>query len=461
MGVSPDRRHELEFLPAALEIVETPPSPAGRALGLIIVIFFASAVLWASLGKVDIQASAPGRLMPVGDVKTIQPVETGVVRRIRVQDGDHVRAGQVLIELDPTQTGADQDRLKRDLLQAELDVARLTALKQAATSGGAPRLADRSDAQPLFVAEAQAAMRAQADQQAAKIASLDQQINEKRAEADEVSAETDKLNASIPMLAEKDRIHHELAQRGYGTTLAELDAQRELGDARHQLSVLVHKRAQAVDGRVSLERQKDSVRSQYLADVLSDLRKAEEAQNALTQGLIKADDRTRQTELRSPIDGVVEQLTVHTPQGVVTPAQHLMIIVPESNKLMVEARLANRDVGFVREGQSVKVKVETFNFTRYGQLEGKVVGVSRDVINEAERQANGNPASGAADARSAPPTYLARILLSQSSMTIDGRVEPLQPGMIVTAEIKTGERSILDYLLSPVARRGQESLHER
>jgi hemolysin D len=461
-----DRHDEREFLPAALEVIETPPSPTGRALGLAIVLFFTVAVAWAFLGKVDVLATAPGRVLPAGDVKIIQPLDPGVVRAIHVQDGDRVRAGQLLIELDPTQSGADRDRLSRDLMQAKLDVARLTALKIAIQTGGAPELLPPVDALPELVDETRAAMLAQSDQQAAKVADFTQQIDEKTAEAAEVSAQIDEINASMPMLVEKERIHHELTEQGYGTSLAYLDAQQQLAQARHELAVQAQRGAESNDARLALEQQRDGARSEYTADVLSDLRKAEEQQNELTQEVIQAQNKSTETELRSPIDGIVDQLAVHTLQGVVTPAQHLMIVVPDSQNLMIEAQLANRDVGFVHAGQPVKVKIETFNFTRYGLLDGRVVDISRDVINQSEsdqgeRRTSGDSSTSAAEQANSAPTYVARIALSKTSMMIDGRNEPLQPGMAVTAEIKTGNRTIIDYLLSPLARRAEESLHER
>ena len=166
--------------------------------------------------------------------------------------------------------------------------------------------------------------------------------------------------------------------------------------------------------------------------------------------------------MRAPIDGVVDQLAVHTLGGVVTPAQHLMIVVPDSRNLMIEAQLANRDVGFVHPGQLVKVKVETFNFTRYGLVDGHVVDVSKDVVVQDDpRQPGAADAAATGEPRRPSATYVARIVLDRTSMIIDGRSEPLQPGMAITAEIKTGNRSIMDYLLSPIARHTQESLHER
>jgi hemolysin D len=456
------RSDERAFLPAALEVVETPASPLARLFALVIVLFFVCAAAWAFIGRVDVLATAQGRVLPTGDIKYIQPLEAGVVRAIHVQDGDHVTAGQLLIELDPTQTGADSDRLARDLMQASLDVARLTALKNALSGRGALAFSPPPGAPADRVAEAMAAMRAQADQQAAKIADLTQQIAQKSAEAAETDAQTAKIRASVPLLAEKERIHRELTARGYGTQLAYLDAQQQLSEARHDLEVQGERAAQALAARSALERQRDGARSQYEADILTDLRKAQEQQNETSQELIKARSKSSETQLRAPIDGVVEQLAVHTLHGVVTPAERLMIVVPDSRDLMIEARLANRDVGFVHACQPVKVKIETFNFTRYGLLDGRVIDVSRDVIDPAARQGDENPATQqGGDRRETAPSYVARIALTRTSMRVEGADRPLQPGMTVTAEIKTGNRTIIDYLLSPIARKAQESLHER
>ena len=212
--------------------------------------------------------------------------------------------------------------------------------------------------------------------------------------------------------------------------------------------------AQARAARGALERERAEARAEFAAGILADLRKAQQQANEQGQDLLKAQDKASQTDLRAPADGVVEQLAAHTPGGVVTPAETLMIVVPENQPLTIEARLSDSDVGFVHAGQSVKVKVETFNFTRYGLIDGRVTDVSRDVVESGERQAGDTPApAGGSQPRPGQPTYIARIALSRSHMMIDGRSEPLSPGMAITAEIKTGERSIISYLLSPLARR--------
>jgi len=458
-----DRSDEREFLPAALEILETPPSPAGRALAFIIGVFFTIAVAWAFLGKVDVQATAPGRLLPTGKIKLIQPLDPGLVRAILVQDGDHVRAGQVLIELDPTDATADRDRLAHDLALAQLDVARLTALKRTAETGGAPGpFVAPPGADPDDLQQARSALAAASDEQTAKLAGLDQQIAEKRAEDAEAAAALAKTNASLPTLSEKARLYEKLHAEGYGTSFANLDAQGALSDARHDVAVQAARGDQARASAAALARQKAQAISEFAAGVLADLDKAEEKQNELTQDLVKAQEKSTDTQLRSPIDGIVEELAVHTVGGVVTPAQRLAIVVPDNEPLQVEAQLANRDVGFVHVGQDAAVKVETFSFTRYGLLHGKVINVSRDAVAAADRRADdsgGDPTPQAPTAAS--PTYAARISLDRTAMTIDGRREPLLPGMSVTAEIRTGRRTIIDYLLSPLARKSSEALHER
>jgi hemolysin D len=458
-----DGKDEREFLPAALEILETPPSPTGRLLAFIIGAFFVIAVLWSFVGKVDVLATAPGRILPAGKIKVVQPLDPGMVKAIYVQDGDHVRAGQVMIELDPTLAGADREKMAHDLIGAELDVARLTALKPMAETGAAPGpLIPPPDATPDQVEQARAALRAQVDQQAAKLAGLDEQIAEKRAEGGEVEASIAKTNAGMPILEEKARLHQRLHDQGFGTSFAYLDAKEAVSDAHRDLDVYAQRGQQAHAAASSLQRQRAQAVSEFAAGVLSDLSKALEKQNETTQDLVKAKEKSIETTIRSPIDGVVEETAVHTIGGVVTPAERLMIVVPDSQELVVEAQLPNRDVGFVHVGQDAAVKVETFNFTRYGLIRGKVLAISRDAVAPSDRRTDdGAPEAASASPTPSSPTYTARISLDRSSMTVDGEVRSLQPGMAVTAEVKTGRRTIIDYLLSPLARKTNEALHER
>jgi hemolysin D len=454
-----DQLDERAFLPAALEVVETPPSPTGRALLWIIIIFFVIALAWAILGRVDIQATATGRIIPSGETKTIQPLNAGVIKGIYVRNGQHVRAGDLLIALDPTQTGAERDQAADALIAARLDVVRLQALWQAAETGHVPQFVAPPDIDPNLVNEARAAMQAQWSQQNARLADFSEQISEKSSEAAQFRAQSDEINASTPLLLKKEHIHQELTEQGYGTSLAYLDAQQQVIQAQHEVSAQSEHANQSLHARAALESEREEARAQFAANTLSDLHKAQEQVDDVSQDLVKAQNRSNQNELRSPIDGVVDQLTVHTSNGVVTPAQPLMIVVPDSRDLMVEARLADQDVGFVHPGQPANIKVETFNFTRYGLIKGQVTDVSHDVITADPRRDQGD--QGAAPSQAQQPAYVVRIALAQTGMMVDGRRQLLQPGMAVTVEVKTGQRTIIDYLLSPLAKKAQESMHER
>jgi hemolysin D len=206
--------------------------------------------------------------------------------------------------------------------------------------------------------------------------------------------------------------------------------------------------------------------AEYRHSISDDLAKAEQKANGLAQDLIKAEQKTRLQLLTAPVDGVVQQLAVHTVGGVVTPAQSLLVVVPSDSRLEIEAMVSNNDIGFVHAGQQAEIKVDTFNFTRYGLLHGEVLSVSRDaVIRDRPQDRFGERTPGAANETSEPKgqelNYSARISLDRTQMQIDDRMVDLSPGMAVTVEIKTGSRNILSYLLSPLRRYRHEVLHER
>jgi hemolysin D len=462
------RKAELEFLPAALEIVETPASPIGRAIAGLLILFFAITVIWASFGRIDIVATAQGKIVPTGRTKVIQPLEAGLITAIHVKDGDPIKAGQVLIELDRTVTKAERDRIAPELLRARLDVARLKALRV-----GLERELLPSDFQPpagaseYEIARTRAAMIAQSEQQKAKIASLDQQIAQKAAEAEEGASIIAKLKASLPLLEETADIREKAMRLEYGNRIAHLDAQIKLVDARHGLVGQERRAAEVEAAKKALEWQRAQAKAEYAAAITSELAQVEQDAAQLADDMIKAEKRMQDQVLRAPIDGTVQQLAIHTVGGVVTPAQALMVVVPSDSHLEVEAMVSNRDIGFVDVGQPVEIKVDTFNFTRYGLLHGEVLGVSQDAIarEKPADRAGANKPNGALSESSEPQgqelSYAARVSLNRTSMQVDGKRVNLSPGMAVTVEIKTGTRRIIEYLLSPVLRYKQESLRER
>jgi hemolysin D len=457
------KEDELAFLPAALEIIETPASPAGRLTLRIIVALVFVAILWACLGKIDIIATASGRVIPSGKVKLVQPLESGIIKAIHVADGDRVRGGDVLIEIDPTANAADQERLTRDLMQAELDVARLTSLVAGKPEAFAPRAAvDRGLAEA-----ARDQLVAELDRQMAKIHGLDQQMLGKAAERDQAKATIAKLDASLPFVEQRAQLYEKLRNNQFVSKVAYLEAQQALTEARNNRTIAMHQMEGAEAAIAALEESRREVESDFRRQALDDLAKARQKAAEYQQEGVKARQRIGQQILRAAVDGTVEQLAVHTIGGVVSPAQTLMVIVPDGSRLEVEAMLPNREVGFVQAGQAAEVKVEAFTYTRYGLLEGRVEGVSRDAV-RSDREPSAQPGPQRSDSQTpselgsqGDAAYVARISLKETSLDTEQGLRSLEPGMMVTAEIKTGQRRIIEYLLSPLMRYQHEALKER
>jgi hemolysin D len=464
------RQVEREFLPAALEIIETPAHPLARAIGAALIAFCAIAIAWACIGKVDIITTAQGKVVPAGRVKVIQPLEAGTVVAIHVRDGDKVKAGEILVELDHVVSKAERNSVAQELLGAGLDAARLTALRAGLDRGTIEPIgfSPPADAPAHAVARTRAVMQAQADEHAAKIAAFDHQIAQKAAEADEAAAVIDKLQEGLPLLQQVADVREKAMKMAYGNVIAHLDAQLKLSEQRHELIVQQRKIVEVKAAREALEWQRAQARAEYAQGIISDLAEAEQKAARLAEDLTKAEKKIEGQILRAPTDGIVQQLALHTIGGVVSPAQALMVVVPAASHLEVEAMVQNRDIGFVQESDPAEIKVDTFNFTRYGLLHGKVLSISADAIqrDKSASETSKTDRSGESSARTSEPAgqellYAARISLDTSRMQVEGRMVDLAPGMAVTVEIRTGQRRIIEYLLSPLMRYKQESLRER
>ncbi len=395
----------------------------------------------------------------------IQPAETGLVRAIHVHDGTTVKAGDVLIELDPTINAAELDHVKSDLLAARLDIARLQAAlaadidpvaKFTPPEGASERLAEMHR---RFLAS-------QAAEHAARLSEIGRQLAQKEADRETIAATIAKLGATIPLLRERVNVRKYLYDKEIGSKIIYLTEAQELVGQEHDVIVQQSRLREAEAAVAELTQAKLKVEAEYRRTLYQDLTKAEQRAAGLVQDVIKGEQKARQQLLTAPVDGVVQQLAVHTIGGVVTPAQALAVVVSLDPNLEIEAMVLNRDIGFVVPGQSAAIKVETFNFTRYGLLHGRVLSISRDAITRDRREDRvGEQAAGAGNASGEPKgqelIYAARVSLDRNEMEIEGRPLQLSPGMAVTVEITTGSRRIISYLLSPLMRYNQEVLRER
>src|ERR1700761_639027 len=459
-------REEIEFLPAALEIVESPPSPIGHAIGATIIALFVIGLGWTCFGQIDIVASAPGKIIPTGRTKVVQPFETGVVRAIHVADGTPVKAGDVLIELDPTINEGEKTHLQSDRSSAELDMARIHAAL-ADTDDPLSAFQPPEGADPALVANQRQYLLAQVAEQHAKLAALDRQATQKQAELATIKATITKLAAVIPTIEERVNIRKSLIDKEYGNKLQYYEVLQLLTETQQERLVQESHASEAEAALATIAQTRAQTAAEFRRTLLSESAEAERKAAGFTADLSRVTERTRLQLLTAPVDGIVQQLAVHTVGGVVTPAQALLVVVPSDSHLEIEAMVTNRDIGFVHAGLDAEIKVDTFDFTRYGLLHGKVRSVSQDAIvrdDPADKSATDRQPGGVANSsepRGQELSYSARITLDQTRIDVDGAPVNLSPGMAVTVEIKTGSRRIISYLLSPLLRYRQNALRER
>lgn len=441
--------HEAQFLPASLELQETPVSPAPRIVAWLLMTFALLALLWAIFGRMDVVATAQGKIVPNEGSKLIQSIETATVKAIHVVDGQAVKAGQVLVELDATMAQADSTRTANDLTTAKLQAARARGLLAALANGKSPRIETPSGIGPGIgierVAQEQRILDGQYGEYQAKVSRIDAEIAKREAERRSIQEIVKKLEQTAPIARQRAEDFKGLVEKNFISRhgylekeQARIEQEADLETQRSRLKEL----AAAID---EAKGQRSSAVAETRRLALDTLNEAEQKATGYGQELVKADSRGRLMTLTAPVDGSVQQLAVRTVGGVVTPAQILMVIVPKDDALEVEAFLENKDIGFVNAGQLAEVKIETFPFTKYGTISASLTHVSRDAINDEKRG----------------PIYSTRARLQRATMQVEDKTVNLSAGMTVTVEIKTGKRRVIEYFLSPLLQYGSESLRER
>ncbi len=486
-----------EFLPAALEILETPPAPAPVAFMLTICAVFLIALVWSVFGRLDVYAVAPGKVEVVGHAKVIEPLDPGRVIAIDAADGARVKAGDLLIELDPAEALADEkaanDAMYSNLAEVarrNFAVAAVRAMKQKfeakqddqATASEFSSLesiaadADQNlrfaDAIPQFIrARELAVLRADLDQLADSLADLDKQRAQKKATRKRLDMSIAFQVSLIDTLTQLLKTRQEAIDLHVGTKINLYDARQQLERSQSSLASDQGQLIETDAALAELEGQKTKLVAQFIADnqnKASDAaRKADEAHESAA----KAEARLARTRLYAPIDGVVQQLAVTTVGQVVTTGQQLMTISPRGGRLQVEALVPNIDIGFVKLGQAASVKVDAFPFTRFGVLHGKVVSIAPEAVDEqTAKRALANVTAGAnsatAQSSGAPGqpdvfVFPVTIALDEATIRVGDADIPIAPGMTTTVEIKTQDRRVIDYLLSPLAKISSEAFRER
>ncbi len=469
-------RRDRQFLPAALEVLETPSSPTRRALLLTLSTFVVLALGWSLVGHIDIdiEAVAKGKVQPSGRVKVIEPLEPGRVSAILVEDGALVKAGDKLVALDPVEMRADANVAVQELVVDLADAARYRTAIAAVDVGRArvdtnPSVSwDRSVPQELQTRERQALV-ADLVNLSETLRNFDMQAGERRATITRLDRSLEADEKLVATLQQHADMRDTLQAHGTGSKADFLAALQELQRAQASLVADRGQRGEAEAALGTLASAKAKALGQFRSDSAN---KFEDASNkAVVDGeaVDKAHARLQRTELASPVDGVVQKLAVTSIGQVVTTGQELMTVVPSGGTLNVAAFIDNIDIGFVKAGQEVAIKLDAFPFTRYGTIKGKVTSVATDAVDEDEaRRMQANATSlvnsssmGSSNSPTQKFVFPITIALERSDVRIGGTLVPLSPGMSVTAEIKTDNQRIIDYVLSPLTQMTSEALHER
>jgi len=451
LGDGAQQRELAAFLPAALEIQESPPNPITRWLAWSLVTLFTLAVIWASFGKVDIVSSAEGKIIPSSRVKQIQPLQKAVVQKILVTEGQTVKKGQPLIELDSTLTGADKNRSSGELKNLQLQLAVYTALNkalaQAATNNAAPAL--NLDSIPTVTTSDQRLHEQLLQEQwlnyQARRSALLHGLTKTKAELSAQQEEVFQLQQTLPIVTQRAESMKQLAN----DQLAPQDDYLQLEQNRIEQSqglAAARQRENQLDAAIKeIASQIDSLTAETQAATLGKIAELQQQTASATEELTKATDVNARQILYAPVSGVVQQLAISTVGGVVTDAQQLMLIVPDEDQLEVEVMIENQDIGFVEEGMPAEIKVHTFPFTKYGVIDATVTTVSDDAIIDEKRGL----------------IYSMRLLMAKNTIQVENKTVKLMPGMAVTAEVKTGKRRIIEYFMAPLLKYKEESIRER
>ncbi len=436
-------REEKEFLPSALEIVATPASPKAYWLMWLVIGIFVLALLWTIFGAVDEVAVAIGKIVPAGYTKTIQTEDKGVVKHILVKDGDKVKAGDVLIKLDATITAADMEQYKKEKAYYELELARLTAEQNDIHFDYVPR---EGTVPPEDLAAQQKLYGSRLADYQTKLRRVEQSIMQTKASLAKETATREKLAGQLAIVAKQTEKMGELVKQGavgvfqhQQYQLQTLGYRQDLVAEEMEIDRLEHLLIQYQEEKTGIDNERHN-------DIMTKAVEDRRQLAIVNENLKKAEEKNRLSTIKSPISGKVQQLAVHTVGAVVTAAQVIMIVVPEDTPMEVEAWLDNKDIGFVCEGQKAEIKVETFNFQKYGTLPATVVTVGTDAVENKEGK------------------LLYRVLLKPEQTEfrlITGRVVPISAGMSATAEIKTKKKRIIEYFLDPFLKYKSEGLRER
>jgi len=450
VGVDPQ-----DFAPSLLRVQNQPPAPFAQAMLRILLVLLFAVILWAIFGKLDIVASAEGKLIPQSYVKIVQPFEQGLISEILVSEGQHVEAGQVLMRLDTTMSDADGKAITADYFIKQIARRRIDA-----------ELADiefkRADSDPeALYKEALAQYRA--NRHAYHTALEEERSIRDKAQSELAAAKqaSTKLTETLPHYQKQAEAFADLAKDGYVSRFEAADKQREYTERSQDLKTQQHLIASAQATLTASSRKLEQISADYRQHLQAERADLSGKLDQTRAEVTKQQYRNGLLELKAPQDGIIKDVATHTIGTVISPGTILMTLVPKDEILRAEVWVSNQDVGFIHQGQATKVKLASYQFQKYGMVQGEVAHLSADATDANQQGAGASAPPTAQSPNGQPYAYRALVDLKAQELIVDGIKHALSPGMQVTAEIHLGTRTILEYLLSPVMGAFQEAGRER
>ena len=449
-----------DFMPAAIEVLETPPSPAGRLTLWLLIFFVVATIVWMTVGKIDEIASAPGSVIPQGYVKAIQSERDGVVEKLAVQDGQTVKKGDILVQLDNKVDAAEVQKLREDLDYYNMAIDSMEALLLGTPFEPSQKKykylrAEDMKEQSDWFSNKQATLKARENVSIAQIAAAKAKVTAEEANRDKYAA----------LLVDSIEAEHRMKELNQTNSINEFQVfqyRKDRIDTQQNL-VAEHAAILAVQAGVEEGAQRLlDARVEFFDEINSKIIEDWGIRDKVELELIRAERADQATVIRAPVDGRVATMAVHNEGVVVKAGEPLLTVVPLGQKLQVEAWVSNRDIGFIKTGQKVDVKVATFDFQKFGVIPGKVLRISPDAGEVGiARQENAGSTGEATNIPEKKYSYRAIIELERDYITIDEQKIKFTPGMVVTAEIKTGQRRIIQYFLDTFRKYANDSLRER
>lgn len=405
--------------------------------------FFVIFIVWANVATLDEVTRGQGRVIPSSEIQKMQSLEGGIIEEFLVKEGDEVKAGQLLVRLRDVQASSDLGANQKRILGLQAKITRLQAEAEGKITPAFPD--EVMKGVPDSVTEELNTFRANQQNLQNQLAVTEQQLTQRKQEISELRGRIGDVRGVIGLARQELETIRPLVERGSAPKLELLQKEREIKERQTELNSLessiprIEATIQEAEARIK------EVKSSFQAQAQTELAATQIELNSLGETLGALQDRKTRTEMKSPVNGYVKDITVSTVGGVVQPGQDIVEIVPKDDQLLVEAQVRPSDIAFLYPGQKAVVKITAYDFSIYGGLNGEVIDISADSITNDKGES----------------FYRVRVRTFEAALKRKGEVLPIIPGMVASVDILTGKKTVMEYILKPIVKTLRESMGER